>query len=103
MLLKEAIAFYITNDSPVYCIMLDATKAFNYCKLFREVMKRNLPFAYRPICFMLNLYISRVMWNFDTFNVLNGIKQGALFVQFCFVFISTDCYASNLTAGWDSL
>jgi hypothetical protein len=78
MLLKEAIAYYISNDSPVNCIMLDATKAFDrvdYCKLFRDVTKRKLP----AVCtrFMLNLYTdhnSRVLWNgmfSDTFKVLN--------------------------------
>jgi hypothetical protein len=28
ILLKETVSYYISNDSPVYCIMLDATKAF---------------------------------------------------------------------------
>jgi hypothetical protein len=92
MLLKEAIAYYISNDSPVYCIMLDATKAFDrvdYCKLFRDVIKRKLP----AVCtrFMLNLYtdhFSRVLWNgmfSDTFKVLNGVKQGAVIspILFC--------------------
>jgi hypothetical protein len=49
LLLKETIVCYTTNDSPVYCIMLDATKAFDrvdYCKLFRELLKRNLPVVF---------------------------------------------------------
>ena len=39
MVLKETIAYYTHNGSPVYSVFLDATKAFdrvNYCKLFDE-------------------------------------------------------------------
>ena len=92
MLLKETISYYINNDSPVYCVMLDATKAFdrvNYCKLFREVMKRSLPAPY--VRLMLNMYtnhITRVAWNgvySNSFKVLNGVKQGAIIspILFC--------------------
>ena len=38
--LKESLAYYINNNSTVYCAFLDATKAFdrvNYCKLFRLI------------------------------------------------------------------
>ena len=37
MVLKETLAYYRTNQSSVYCIFLDASKAFDrvhYCKLF---------------------------------------------------------------------
>jgi hypothetical protein len=78
---KETLAYYINNVSPVYCVMLDATKAYdrvNYCKLFREAMKRRLP-ATR------NRYANhttrpRIAWNgvySNSFKVFNGVKQGA--------------------------
>jgi hypothetical protein len=83
---KETLAYYINNDSPVYCVMLDATKAFdrvNYCKLFREAMKRSLPATH--VRLMLNLYTNhttrpRIAWNgvySNSFKVFNGVKQGA--------------------------
>jgi len=43
--LKEALSYYVTNHSNVFCSFLDATKAFdriNYCKLFRLLLKRDL-------------------------------------------------------------
>jgi len=46
--LKEVIAYYSKHNS-LYCIMLDATKAFyqvNYCKLFQELLDRALPREY---------------------------------------------------------
>jgi len=77
--LKEALAYYMDNKSSVDCAFLDATKAFdrvNYCKLFRLLVRRNLP----PL-------LLRVMLNFMEFlgvviflNIfwLNGVKQGGL-------------------------
>jgi exonuclease III len=46
MVLKETIAYYTQHDSSVFCTFLDATKAFDrlhYCKLFRLLIKRDLP------------------------------------------------------------
>ena len=50
-----------------FCTMLDATKAFDrvdYCKLFRELLKRDLPAGYQRL--LLNMYtsnVARVLWN----------------------------------------
>ena len=44
--LKEALSYYATNQSNVFCTFSDATKAFDridYCKLFRLLLKRDLP------------------------------------------------------------
>jgi len=46
MVLKEAIDYYTSNGSSVFCTLLDATKAFDrvdYCKLFRSLTKSDLP------------------------------------------------------------
>ena len=46
MVLKEAIAYYLKNQSSVFCTFLDASKTFyrvRYCKLFDLLIKRNLP------------------------------------------------------------
>jgi hypothetical protein len=117
MLLKEIISYYLSNDSSIYCIMLDATKAFdrvNYCKLFRELMMRNLPATFTRL--MLNMYCShftRVTWNgsySNFFKVYNGVKQGAIIspVLFC-IYIDgllrrledsrTGCYMGQFFAG----
>ena len=69
LILKECISYYNVNNSTVYCTMLDATKAFDrveYCKLFRQLMSRNLP----PIVIrlLLNMYINhstRVSWKLE--------------------------------------
>jgi hypothetical protein len=46
LLLKETIAYYTSNNTPVFCVFLNATKAFdkvNYAKLFDMLLARNLP------------------------------------------------------------
>jgi len=46
MVLKETVAYYVQNQKPVFCTFLDSTKAFErvkYCKLFKLLVKRELP------------------------------------------------------------
>jgi len=46
MVLKETISYYEQHQTPVFCTFLDASKAFgrlHYCKLFRLLLKRQLP------------------------------------------------------------
>jgi len=65
-ILKESLSYYVDNQSPVYCAFLDATKAFdrvNYYKLFRLLIRRNLPACYIRV--LLNFYTGnyvRVAW-----------------------------------------
>ena len=78
--LNETIAYYNGNDSTVFSLMLDASKAFDrvaYVKLFRKLIKRGLnPYIIR---FLLNMYTQqfiKVKWNgaySETFNVKNGV------------------------------
>ena len=82
MVLKEAIAYYVSNGSSVICTLLDATKAFDrveYVTIFKLLLDRKLP----PVCIRLlvNMYtsqVTRVAWNgvcSDYFSVRNGEKR----------------------------
>ena len=45
MVLKDAILYYVNHGSSVFCIFLDATKAFDrvqYCSLFDKLLDRNV-------------------------------------------------------------
>lgn len=92
MVLKETIEYYRSNRGTTYCVMLDATKAFDrvqYCKLFRKLIDRNLPLVI--IRFLLNMYTMHQTHvecngaNSRWFNVRNGVKQGGVLspVLFC--------------------
>jgi hypothetical protein len=85
MILKESIEYYMTNGSGVYCIMLDATKAFDrveYFKLFKLLMERKIsPIAIRILLNMYTNHSVRVSWNgvfSDCFTGMNGTKQGGV-------------------------
>ena len=48
-MLKETLTHYTNDDSVAFCTLLDVTKAFDrveYCKLFKELLKRDLPAGY---------------------------------------------------------
>jgi len=59
MVLKETVAYYVQNQNPVFCTFLDSTKAFdrfNYCKLFKLLVKREL-----PVLIIANLYMNNLV------------------------------------------
>ena len=92
MLLKETVAYYVKNQSNVFCTFLDASKAFdrvNYCKLFRLLVQRGLPHCFvRMLINMCTGNQVRVLWASlysDYYTALNGVKQGGVIspVLFC--------------------
>jgi len=108
LILKECLAYYTSNNSTVFCTMLDATKAFDkveYSKLFRQLMARNIP----PIVIrmLLNMYVNhttRVTWNgvySNKFSVKNGVKQGGILspVLFCIYFDGLLCRLAKTNIG----
>lgn len=117
MVLKEIVANYTQEGSGVYCVFLDAVKAFdrvNYCKLFKCLLDRNIP----PIIVrhLIGLYLgqeTRINWNgtlSSFFPVQNGLKQGGVLSPMLFnVYIDSliatlnslgvGCYAGSILVG----
>lgn len=116
-LLKETVAYYTSNNSSVYCIMLDASKAFDrvsYAKLFIKLLNRDVSSI--VIRLLVALYCNQsysVKWNHSAsapFPVLNGVRQGAICspVLFC-VYLDdlllrlentrVGCYVGNFYLG----
>jgi len=98
MVLKETLSYYSVDGGNTFCTLLDATKAFDsidYCKLFRELTKRDVPAIYLRL--LLNMYISsvaRICWNgvFSQFVSRMELNRAVLLVPFYFVCILTVCY-----------
>jgi len=92
LVLKESLAYYTVDGGIAFCTFLDATKVYDcvdYCKLFRELLKRDIPPVYLRL--LLNMYtnsVAKVNWNGECsnyFTVANGVKQGSIVspVLFC--------------------
>ena len=91
-MVKETVSYFVNNDSNVYALMLDASKAFdrvNFCKLFDALLARNInPFYCRLLLDMYSSQQLRVRWantESDYFLAQNGVKQGGVIspVLFC--------------------
>jgi hypothetical protein len=114
---EEVIDFYNRNDSPVYLVTLDASRAFDrveYNKLFQLLIDRNICPLYARL--LINMYTRlklRVRWNgkcSEVFSVCNGVKQGGILspILFC-IYIdvllerlkraSVGCFIGNTFVG----
>jgi len=90
MVLIETLSYYCSNQSSVYCIFLDASKAFDsvqYCMLFRLLIRQCLPTRIVRILAVL-CTSSQVLFAgpvSDYFHVSNGVKQGGVIctILFC--------------------
>ena len=95
----ETIDHYNVMKSNTFVLMLDASKAFdrvNYCKLFRELLKRELcPLVLRLLLFMYTNQTLRVKWGSvmsESFTVMNGVKQGSVLSPVLFEYILMGYY-----------
>ena len=88
-------------ESNAFVFMLDASKAFdrvNYCKVFRELLKREMsPLILKLLLFMYTNQTLRLKWGIvmsKSFTVMNGVKQGGVLSPVLFVVYS------KITGKW---
>ena len=84
-LVNETISYYVNNGTPVYALLLDASKAFdrvNYILLFKKLIKKGMcPLVVRLLLNMYTRQQLQVRWNTNVsapFTVTNGVRQGGV-------------------------
>ena len=96
-MVNETIQCYIeSGGQAVYLLLLDASKAFDkvsYEKVFELLLTRNVyPIIVKLLYYMYTHRKCHVRWNnehFDFFSVLNGVKQGSVFLHCYLAFAYT--------------
>ena len=90
-LLKQTIAQYNHNGSPVFVAFLDASKAFdkeNHGVLFKKLVEAKVPMIF--VYLLVRWYSSQrscVKWNSaysESFSTTNGVRQGSILSPFLF-------------------
>ena len=83
--INEIVQYYINNDTNVFVMMLDCSKAFDrvhYVKLFSLLSKKGLcPLITRLLAFIYTNQSLSIKWAnecSDKFSVSNGAKQGGI-------------------------
>ncbi len=87
----EAVNHFQQNNTDVYVLLLDASKAFdkvNYVKLFHLLLERGVdPITVRCLLYMYTNQHVDVMWNnhrSSHFPTSNGVKQGGVLSRILF-------------------
>ena len=82
---KEVINYYVSGKSDIYCVMLDASKAFdrvNFVKLFTLLVNNNLcPTIARFLALLYTRQQCKCKWGSElsnSFEISNGVKQGGV-------------------------
>ena len=82
-LLKQVASSYVSRDTPVFAVFLDASKAFDkvdHDLLFKKLILRNVPLYFiRLLCYWYKTQLMKVRWDnyfSDHFFVSNGVRQG---------------------------
>ena len=90
-ILIETIEYYVFNHSPVYVLLIDASKAFDrvcHSKLFELLHHHNVcPIILRLLYNIYSRSEMQVKWKnslSSTFKLLNGVKQGGVFSPILF-------------------
>ena len=95
--MKQSIASYVNQNTPVYAAFLDASKAYdrvNHAVLFKKLIARDVPMCFvRLLQFWYSHQSMQVRWGGSlsrSFKVTNGVRQGGVLSPFLFAIYMDD-------------
>ena len=96
-LYKQAVSYYVNQNSPVFSTFLDASKAFdrvNHKLLFKKLSNRNIPACFvRLLAYWYSTQYMKVRWgniSSSPFTVSNGVRQGGVLSPYLFFLYMDD-------------
>ena len=102
----ESINYFTNRNTPVYCCLLDLTKAFDkvdHFAMFKKLRSRLPAIFIRVIIYSYINQACQVKWN-DTkskyFKVTNGVRQGAVISPIFFNIYLDDIFMLMLKSGF---
>ena len=103
---SETVNYFNNRNTPVFTCFLDLTKAFdlvNFTKLFENLKSRITPVFLRLLAYIYTHQVCCVMWNntkSNTFNVTNGVRQGAVLSPALFSLYINDLFSKLTKSGF---
>ena len=90
-LLKQAISYYITRGGPIFCVFLNALKAFdrvNHYLLFQKLIVRNVPMWFvRLFVYWYTQQNMQIRWGrcySSLFSITYGVRQDSILSPYFF-------------------
>ena len=104
-LLKQVASSYVSRDTPVFAVFLDASKAFDkvdHNLLFKKLILRNVPLYFiRLLRYWYKTQMMKVRRNnyfSDSFLVSNGVRQEGILSPYLF-----SLYIDDLTSDLNTI
>ena len=104
-LLKQVASSYVSRDTPVFAVFLDAFKAFDkvdHDLLFKKLILKNVSLYFiRLLRYWYKTQMMKVRWNnyfSDSFLVSNGVHQGGILRPYLF-----SLYIDDLTSNLNTI
>jgi len=105
---KQTVSYFVTHDSSVHAVFLDASKAFDrvlHKKLFEKLIQRKVPMCFvRLLKHCYKEQTMQIKWGkhfSELFHVSNGVRQGGVLSPYLFAVYLDDLSneLNNIKAG----